>query len=87
MHGSIFLQLQHYVTAYHGASAWPEVMWTAGVSERTYLQSEAYPDAEAFAKFDAEEGLYRLTLPNAAVDAAKAACRVAMDSASSVVTP
>lgn len=49
MHGSIFLQLQHYVTAHHGASAWPEVLWAAGVPERTYLHSEAYPDAEAFA--------------------------------------
>ena len=49
MHGSIFLQLHHYVTAHHGASAWPEVMWAAGVPERTYLHSEAYPDGEAFA--------------------------------------
>ena len=49
MHGSIFLQLQHYVTAHHGATAWPEVLWAAGVPERTYLHAEAYPDAEAFA--------------------------------------
>jgi hypothetical protein len=49
MHGSIFLQLQHYVTAHHGAAAWPEVLWAAGVPERTYLHSEAYSDAEAFA--------------------------------------
>lgn len=49
MHGSIFLQLQHYVTAHHGASAWPELVRAAGVPERTYLHSEAYPDREAFA--------------------------------------
>jgi hypothetical protein len=49
MHGSIFLQLQHYVTAHHGAPAWAELMWMAGVPERTYQHSETYPDAEAAA--------------------------------------
>ena len=59
MHGSIFLQLQHYVTASHGAAAWPELVRAANVPERPYLNTEAYPDWEAFALLHCAAFLWR----------------------------
>ncbi len=59
MHGSIFLQLQNYVTASHGAAAWPELVRAANVPERPYLNTEAYPDWEAFALLHCAAFLWR----------------------------
>ena len=63
MHGSIFLQLQHYVTASHGPAAWPDLVGAANVPPRTYLHTEAYPDWEAFALLLCASRLWRQPYP------------------------
>jgi Haem-NO-binding len=49
MHGVIFFALQKYVTVRYGDAAWNATRGAAGVHGRTYLASQAYPDAELVA--------------------------------------
>lgn len=63
MRGSILLQLQHYVTARHGAAAWPELLRAAHAPERTYLHSEEYPEWEALALLRCAAHLWQQPFP------------------------
>ncbi|MBI5195002.1 MAG: heme NO-binding domain-containing protein [Nitrospirae bacterium] len=49
MHGIIFLELQKYVTAMLGNDAWNQLMNKAGIKQKIYLCSDAYPDQEIIA--------------------------------------
>lgn len=49
MHGVIFFALHKYVTVRHGDAVWRATQDAAGVRGRTYLASQAYPDAELVA--------------------------------------
>lgn len=46
MHGTIFAELKRYVDAKLGATAWVELLRSAGLPNRMYLAIQAYPDEE-----------------------------------------
>ena len=49
MHGSIFAELQKFVTFHHGADAWRHLVRESGVPTKVYLPIRAYPDEELVA--------------------------------------
>lgn len=48
-HGIIFAELKKYVVARLGGQAWNDLLEAAGLGQRIYLPSEAYPDEELVA--------------------------------------
>ncbi len=46
MHGVVFGELQRFVTSGHGQTGWTALLDKAGLSDRTYLAVNDYPDAE-----------------------------------------
>jgi heme-NO-binding protein len=49
MHGIIFSELKRFVEESVGNGKWPVLLHEAGLARRTYLPTQEYPDAEAFA--------------------------------------
>jgi hypothetical protein len=49
MHGMIFGRLKEFVDSQLGADAWPALLAAAGIGDKIYLASSAYPDAEIVA--------------------------------------
>lgn len=46
MHGIVHAELQKFVLARHGRSAWQELLKQSGLGSKTYLVSQHYPDSD-----------------------------------------
>lgn len=63
MHGSIFAELQKYVTAKLGAEAWKALLRESGVPTRVYLPIREYPDQELVALVNTAHRLTGVPVP------------------------
>ena len=52
MHGSIFVLLKRFVETTHDFSAWQKMLEDAGIPEKQFEVTEAYPDEEMFKLVD-----------------------------------
>ncbi|HSQ61864.1 MAG TPA: heme NO-binding domain-containing protein [Polyangiaceae bacterium] len=63
MHGMIFGRLKQFVEAQMGAEAWPALLAAAGIGDKIYLASSAYPDEEIVALVQAASAKTGLPIP------------------------